>query len=341
MQFKAIATDYDGTLACDGRVANATLAALRKWKHGGRRLILVTGRELDHLREAFPEFAIFDHIVAENGAVVFDPATEEKRVIGDAPPKRFVALLRERGVDPLSVGESVVATWEPHENTVLDAIRELGLELQIIFNKGAIMILPPGVNKGAGLAAALEELELSPHNVVGVGDAENDFSFMRLCGCAAARAGVVELIDRVTRDEAGLIRSERHGIRLGVDHFGNEVLLTPHRGGVLITGGSGVGKSTIAKALTEHMAEHGFEFCVFDPEGDYNELEHARHRQGHGTRFGSSRSGSQRESLFCGIARAHKGGDQSPLCGAGAIRGRPPATIRQSWRSRAFRGGAN
>ena len=29
------------------------------------------------------------------------------------------------------------------ETEILDAIRELGLELQIAFNKGAVMILPP------------------------------------------------------------------------------------------------------------------------------------------------------------------------------------------------------
>jgi len=51
-------------------------------------------------------------------------------------------------------------------------IRRLGLELQIIFNKGAVMVLPAGVNKATGLTAALTELELSPHEVVGVGDAE-------------------------------------------------------------------------------------------------------------------------------------------------------------------------
>ncbi len=50
------------------------------------------------------------------------------------------------------------------------------------------MILPPGVNKAIGLAHALRDLGLSPHNVVGVGDAENDFSFLRHCGCSAAVA---------------------------------------------------------------------------------------------------------------------------------------------------------
>ena len=61
---------------------------------------------------------------------------------------------------------------------MLDTIRDLGLELQVIFNKGAVMVLPAGVNKASGLAAALADLGLSPHNVVGVGDAENDHAFL-------------------------------------------------------------------------------------------------------------------------------------------------------------------
>jgi hypothetical protein len=53
------------------------------------------------------------------------------------------------------------------------------------------------------------------------------------------------------------------------------VYVEPHRGGILIAGSSGIGKSTLATALTERMAERRFEFCVFDPEGDYTELESA------------------------------------------------------------------
>ena len=82
----------------------------------------------------------------------------------------------------------IVATWEPHETVVLEAIHELGLELQIIFNKGAVMVLPSGVNKATGLAAALEELRLSAHNVVGIGDAENDHAFLRWRAAAASRS---------------------------------------------------------------------------------------------------------------------------------------------------------
>jgi hydroxymethylpyrimidine pyrophosphatase-like HAD family hydrolase len=84
-----------------------------------------------------------------------------------------------------------VATWEPHERTVLDTIRELGLELQVIFNKGAVMVLPSGVNKATGLHTALAELGFSAHDTVGVGDAENDHALLAMCECAVATQNAV------------------------------------------------------------------------------------------------------------------------------------------------------
>ena len=295
MYFLALAADYDGTLAMDGVVDENTLAALRRLKETGRRLLLVTGRELADLSSVFPNLELFDRVVAENGALIYDPESRREEAVASSPPPLFVQRLEERLVAPLSIGRSIVATTEPHETTVLEVIRDLGLELQIIFNKGAVMVLPPGVNKATGLTAALRELELSAHNVVGVGDAENDHAFLKTCGCSAAvanalplvkesadllltgagGAGVIELIERISHDDAEIIPAERHGIPLASTAGGNELLIEPHRGGVLIAGQSGIGKSTLATALTERMAERGFQFCVFDPEGDYAELEHA------------------------------------------------------------------
>jgi hydroxymethylpyrimidine pyrophosphatase-like HAD family hydrolase len=295
LYFLALATDYDGTIAEEGVVSAETCAALQAFKQTGRRLIMVTGRELPDLKRVFGELQLFDLVVAENGALLYNPASEEERVIAPPPSEKFIARLEAKNVAPLSVGRSIVATWEPHQNEVLEAIHELGLELQIIFNKGAVMVLPAGVNKATGLAAALEELQLSAHNVVGVGDAENDHAFMRACGCSAAvanalpmvkdtadirlpaprGAGVVQLIDMIARKDARIVPPARHGISIGTDRAGEEVYIEPYRGSVLIAGSSGIGKSTLAAALTERMAERKFEFCVFDPEGDYDTLENA------------------------------------------------------------------
>src|SRR5207302_6058233 len=108
-----------------------------------------------------PQMPPFDRAVAETGALVYGPATEHASVIAAPPPPAFIDALKQRNVSPLSVGRSIVATWEPHGATVLEVIRDLGIDLQIIFNKGAVMALPQGINKATGLAAALRELDVS------------------------------------------------------------------------------------------------------------------------------------------------------------------------------------
>jgi HAD superfamily hydrolase (TIGR01484 family) len=295
--FLALATDYDGTLAHDGVVDADTAAAIRRLKNSGRRLILVTGRELPDLERAFPELGECDLIVAENGALLYEPGTGRETVLSPAPPAAFVARLRERDVQPLSVGRSIVATWEPMQDLVLATIRELGLELQIVFNKGAVMVLPSGVNKASGLAAALDELALSPHNVVGIGDAENDHAFLAMCGCSVAVAnaldsvkatadlvtrgvrgeGVRELIDELlASDLAGVVRaSTRHLVPLSAAGQDEEFFLRPNGGNLLVAGISGGGKSTFVTGVLERLTGSGFQFCVVDPEGDYSDLEDA------------------------------------------------------------------
>lgn len=182
--------------------------ALKRFKETGRRLILVTGRELPDLQAAFPEHILFDRVVAENGALVYDPATRQKRVLAEAPPAAFVAALTHQKVEPLSVGAVIVATWVPNETLVLETIKALGLEPQIIFNKGAVMVLPPNINKATGLNAALEDFGLSAVNVVSVGDAENDHAFLRLCGCSAAVANALPKV----KESADIVLQNARGV---------------------------------------------------------------------------------------------------------------------------------
>ncbi|HEY4387453.1 MAG TPA: HAD family hydrolase [Ktedonobacteraceae bacterium] len=207
MHYLVLACDYDGTLARDGRVSPHTINALERVRASGRKLILVTGRLLEDLQRAFPRFDLFTTIVAENGALLYHPANATEQVLGEAPPPQFLQRLRERGVSPLSTGRVIVASWHPHETTIVKTIGELGLERQVIFNKGAVMVLPAGVNKGTGLTAALRELKISAHNVVGVGDAENDHSFLSLCECSVAVANALPSL----KEQADYVTQADHG----------------------------------------------------------------------------------------------------------------------------------
>jgi len=291
MRYLAIATDYDGTLASHGEVFAETVEALDRFRGSGRRLIMVTGRELDELLEVCNCVDRFEVIVAENGAVLYWPSTRDVELLCDPPPPEFVERLRSQNISPFSVGRVIVATREPHEKEVLEAIRDLELELQVIFNKGAVMVLPSGVNKATGLSAALRRMHLSQHNVVAVGDAENDHTLLKAveCGVAVSNAldtlkshahivterdhgaGVVELIDRILATDLAELDEHppTHGIPIGVTEDQEPLFLSAYGTNAVVAGPSGSGKSTLVTAILESLIEKCYQFVIIDPEGDY------------------------------------------------------------------------
>lgn len=294
MRYLVLATDFDGTLAHSGIVEADVIEALQRCRDSGRKLVMVTGRELADLLEIFEHAELFDYIVFENGATLYNPATGVEKRLVDRPPEAFIRALESRGVTPLSVGNSIVATVTPHETTVLKTIHEFGLELQVIFNKGAVMILPSGVNKATGLKAALNAMGISRHNVVSVGDAENDHALLSyteagvaiadavptlreradLISTGTAGLGVIELVDRLINSDLAELepRLTRHHIHLGENLVGEKVSLPPYGINILISGTSGSGKSTLATGLMERISEQRYQLCIVDPEGDYEKF---------------------------------------------------------------------
>jgi HAD superfamily hydrolase (TIGR01484 family) len=294
MRYLALVADYDGTIASSGTVPPAAIRALERLRVSGRRAILVTGRRLDDLLAVCPCARLFDLVVAENGAIVYDPASREEARLANPPPKLLVQHLRARGVEPLEIGQVVVATRAPHRAAVQDVVWDLGLEAQVIGNRGAVMVLPAGINKATGLEHALRKLGLSRHEAVGIGDAENDHSFLERCECAVAVAnalpsvkaaaafvtaagngdGVAELIDELIADDLRRVEGglEQHLIALGTRADGAAVQLPPYGSNMLVAGPSSSGKSTLTAGIIERLIEKDFQVCIVDPEGDYGTL---------------------------------------------------------------------
>jgi HAD superfamily hydrolase (TIGR01484 family) len=294
MRYLALATDYDGVIAHQGHASSPAIAALKRLRKSGRRAILITGRRLQNLQESFPELTLFDYVVAENGAVVFEPRTREETVLADPPPAEFIERLKQLGVEPLDVGRVIVATWLPHHTAALQAIQELGLELHIIFNRTAVMVLPAGINKLSGMNFALRKLGLSQHEVMGVGDSENDHSFLKRCefpatvanavpsirrlaGITAKSAngdGLAELIDELIATDLQTIPSRlRHSIPIGRHDDGETVSVPVYGPTILIAGPSGSGKSTVTAGIVERLIKQAYQTCIIDPEGDYGTLQ--------------------------------------------------------------------
>jgi hypothetical protein len=288
--FRAIAIDYDGTLTEAAQPSAELLEALGRARHAaGLRLILVTGRILGELRRDFPDFADhFDLVVAENGAVLHGGGVA--RALTAPVPVGLDGALIHRGIS-FRRGQVLLACDGEYDLAVLEELRRLGLECQLSRNRDQLMVLPAGITKGSGVWEALSDLGISRHNAVAVGDAENDHPLLDACeiGVAVANAvpslkeradlvltqpgaaGVAELLGGpLLRDELD-VQPSRWQVELGRS-AGEAVLLPGSRINLLVTGGSGTGKSYAAGFLAERLVGLHYSLCVFDPEGDHAPL---------------------------------------------------------------------
>jgi hydroxymethylpyrimidine pyrophosphatase-like HAD family hydrolase len=292
MKLRVLALDYDGTIAHDGRVPPAVVEAIREARAVGIAVVLVTGRILSHLRRVMGEKDLFDAIVGENGAVLAFP-NARARLLGHPPPQAILQELRLLKVNFTS-GDCVIDSEASAAPQIVDAIKRLELPLVLEFNRGRVMVLPQGINKGTGLREALKIMRLSLHNCIGIGDAENDFAFLEACEisvavawgnealCAIADevvdgqgpAAVAAYIKRViAQNKMPPNRTDRRRLILGETADGQPLEIAVHGHNILIAGDSGSGKSWLTGLFCEQLILQGYSLCLIDPEGDYATLQ--------------------------------------------------------------------
>jgi hydroxymethylpyrimidine pyrophosphatase-like HAD family hydrolase len=292
--FHAVAVDFDGTLADSGRPQAETLAALDEARAFGRRVVVVTGRILAELRTVFPDADRHaDLIVAENGAVL--ARGRRHRMLAAPVPAGLAAALAERGV-ACRRGEVLLACAGADERVVLEEVRSLGLECQLVRNRDELMVLPAGVSKGAGLAAGLAELGISPHNAAAIGDAENDHSLLAAAELGVAVGNAICALkadaDIVLADDDGAgvasflrgpvlagrarVHPRRWQITLGALADGEPATIPASQVNVLIVGVPQRGKSYMAGLIAEQLIRLGYSVVIFDPEGDHTGLGNLR-----------------------------------------------------------------
>lgn len=280
---RVLACDFDGTGASNGRLAPEVAAALTAARAAGYATLLVTGRVLEDLRIAEVDFAVFDAVVAENGAVVWWPASGHEKKLGAPPPEGFLADLRGRNV-AFVAGAVVVGTWDHHIPEVVDTIRKHGMASQIAFNRAAMMVLPSGIDKAVGVRHALAELRRSERNMIAFGDAENDWPVLEMAevgiaargavpGVAAmadeklslpGSAGVAHYIEHVVACRGEIPTPARHTIEIGTEAGGEPVRLPSSGNNVMVSGDprcgkSGLGDASLATGLAklEHTTQAG------------------------------------------------------------------------------------
>ena len=217
MRYLALASDYDGTLATGGAMPSSTADALQRYREAGGLLILVTGRDVADLKNICPRLGLFHWVVAENGALLYEPCSGNETLLTAPADPAMIAALKSGGIDPLYIGRVVVAT-ERHQSALVEQVlAACQMPVYMLLNKDSLMILPVGIDKAFGLRALSGQIGLDLNRTIGVGDAENDEPLLASCGTAAAvsnalpslkqmadwvgtqpaGAGVVELIETV------------------------------------------------------------------------------------------------------------------------------------------------
>ena len=293
MKLCVLALDYDGTTAVNDTMDSGVRSAIADARSRRIAVILVTGRRLADLQRVAGDLHFVDAVVAENGAVLYLPASGYSTTLGPPPSTTLLKDLTRRGVTHVP-GECLVEASADDAHSVLDVIRSRELPLSILFNRGRLMVLPQAISKSTGLRETLKTLRLSPRSTLGIGDAENDHELLRACevgvavgwGSAALRAVADDVVEGngpaalapylqrlIACGHLPALQTARRRLLLGHTDDGGSFSLAVRGRNVLVAGDARSGKSWVTGLLAEQLILHGYSVCVIDPEGDYRPLQ--------------------------------------------------------------------
>ncbi|RDI70443.1 phosphoglycolate phosphatase [Halopelagius longus] len=187
-----IVLDIDGTLTdAPGRLDPRVFDVLPTWD---APVVLATGKAFPYPVSLCHYIGIEQTVVAENGGVVLaagEVSYNADRDAAQAAAEEFEA----RGGD-VGWGEfDPVNKWRETEVAVNlsadeDLLREVAAEydLEVLDTGYAYHVKTPGIEKGDGLRAICETLDLDPAEFVAIGDSENDASTFEVAGRSYAVA---------------------------------------------------------------------------------------------------------------------------------------------------------
>ncbi|MCS6291473.1 MAG: HAD-IIB family hydrolase [Nitrospira sp.] len=295
MYRRIMAFDFDGTLAVNGDVPPEVESALARCRDSGHVLFLVTGRRYETVQLGYLG-SLFAGIVWENGAVLSHAASGETYLPFGQLDSRLLKAIEEAGI-PFERGLAIAATWTPHDQALWRILSAHGGSTSVEYNKGAVMVLPPGATKGSGLERLLALCGLSPRNLAAFGDAENDLSMMTLAEVSVAVGdavpavreiadilasapgpqGVLEILNEYPLGGKFLdipLKRERQ-ILLGQTDSGTVINIPAARlagRNLGVFGNSATGKSWMVGLIAEGLHHEDYQVLLIDPEGDFRGL---------------------------------------------------------------------
>lgn len=188
-EIDALCADYDRTLTdLDLRVVPRALDALRRARRHGKKVVIVSGRDMEFLAREVGDAA--DALVAENGCFLLHPGGEARRL---GPETDIHAALACLSI-PVERGRVLASVDVEHEPLLRATLEKARIDAHLVRNRDRVMVLPRGVDKALGVLAALASLGVDPQRAAAAGDGENDVALLSAVGYAITVAnGVDEL----------------------------------------------------------------------------------------------------------------------------------------------------
>ncbi|HZW56315.1 MAG TPA: HAD family hydrolase [Nitrososphaerales archaeon] len=215
--------DYDGTLTLEsGVIPEETIAVLREInKRNIAVLGVVSGRNLDFLMTANQELSnTFSFLVAENGAISYFLDTNEKSIRGLDWTRQARSVFSNAPFQ-ISFFEIIASAKRGFSGEITRILRETRLPSKIVLNKDSVMVTPPNVDKGTGVASAVAHYGSTKSiRLTCFGDGENDEALFGPADFSVAVSNAVDSLKII----ADFVTSRPGG--LGVEDFLRERFLT-------------------------------------------------------------------------------------------------------------------
>ena len=209
--------DIDGTITDYNKILHLeAIEALRRLEDAGIPVILATGnvRAITYGLSRF--IGASGPMVCENGGVVWHPSWDEPIVRADGARAKKCAqdMAKHIDIDPEGITTNAwrESEWCLFKHEDLDAVNDWVSnseysDLAVVKTGFAIHLMEPHLSKGEGLRVALQNMGLSPDDILAVGDAPNDIPMFELVGHSVAVGGCFNSLAEV----ASVVSPYPHG----------------------------------------------------------------------------------------------------------------------------------
>jgi len=207
-RIRLLAVDVAGTLTDDRRlIYPEVIYALRKLEKAEIPVSIVTGNSFMAAYKIAQYFGLSGPIIAESGAVVYDPVLKKRILVGDPELGRKAVnlIVKELGLTPsfLNRYRDVDFIFEKNGDIGAERIRKIckehNLEIRVSDSKFLIHVCDKKVNKGTGLIEACKLRGIPLSQVAAIGDSWIDLEMLKVVGLPIAVFNSPEELKQVAK----------------------------------------------------------------------------------------------------------------------------------------------